>query len=124
MKSKMDALWRKILTLKMKGGSAEEIRTLQQMADKQLADTLQVAMEDNSFANFVVGSHIEPIDDTSFYDVSKLHDKAVDVIVYQDKYYIEILSNGYYLYRPSGKGFGKRSKNLETIERYVHKKIN
>ena len=118
----MDALWKKILDLKMRGGSAEEIRTLQQMADKQLADTLQVAMGDNSFAKFVFGSHIEPIDDTSFYDVSKLHDKAVDVIIYQDKYYIEILSNGYYLYRPSGKGFGKRSKDLETIERYIHKK--
>ena len=39
MKSKMDALWKKILDLKMKGGSAEEIRTLQQMADKQLLDT-------------------------------------------------------------------------------------
>mgnify|MGYP001597776917 CR=1 FL=1 len=29
MKSKMDALWKKILDLKMRGGSAEEIRTLQ-----------------------------------------------------------------------------------------------
>ncbi len=119
----MDAIWRKILALKMKGGSAEEIRTLQQMADKQLAHTLKVAMEENDLSFFVVGSRIEPIDDTSFYDVSKLHKKCVDVIIYQDKYYIEILSNGYYLYRPSGKGFGKRSKKLNTIERHLYNEI-
>ncbi len=56
-------------------------------------------------------------------DTTKLHRLATDVIIYKDNVYIEMLKDGRFLYRPSGKGFGKRSVSLENVERFVFNEL-
>ncbi len=56
-------------------------------------------------------------------DVSILHQHTTDVIMYAGEHYIEMLKNGKFLYRPSGKGFGKRSVSLENVERFVFNEL-
>jgi hypothetical protein len=54
-------------------------------------------------------------------NVEKLHRLTTDVIIYAHNHYIEMLSDGKFLYRPSGKGQGKRSKVLVNVEKYIYK---
>ena len=52
-------------------------------------------------------------------DTSRLHDNTRDVVMYTDGHYIEMLDNGYFLYRPTGTGRGRRSLDLVTVERHL-----
>tara|TARA_R110000822_G_scaffold53335_5_gene137660 strand:- start:18510 stop:18752 length:243 start_codon:yes stop_codon:yes gene_type:complete len=52
-------------------------------------------------------------------DTKILNRRTDDVIVYEGGHYIEMLDNGYFLYRPTGKGYGKRSLDLVTVERHL-----
>ena len=45
-----------------------------------------------------------------------LHPRTTDVIIYSDKYVIEMLNCGKFLFRPSGSGSGRRSKDLSKVE--------
>jgi hypothetical protein len=56
-------------------------------------------------------------------DSSLLHKKTTGVIMYKDGHFIELLSDGKFLYRPSGKGYGKRSLCLETVELFMYNQI-
>lgn len=56
-------------------------------------------------------------------DPSLLHEKTNGVIVYKDGHYIELLSDGKFLYRPTGKGRGKRSLDLDTVELFMYNQI-
>ncbi len=57
-------------------------------------------------------------------DKSKLHELATEVIIYRGGHYIEMLKNKYYLYRPTGVGRGKRSKELEVVEEYMYNQVS
>ncbi len=52
--------------------------------------------------------------------IERLHRLTTDVILYVSNHYVEMLSDGNFLYRPSGKGQGKRSKVLANVERYIY----
>jgi hypothetical protein len=56
-------------------------------------------------------------------DKTLLHTKTTDVIIYANNNYIEMLKDGKFLYRPSGIGQGKRSRNLENVELYMYKEL-
>lgn len=45
-----------------------------------------------------------------------LHARTTDVVIYKDKYVIEMLNCGKFLFRPSGSGSGRRSKDLKKVE--------
>ncbi|QDP48518.1 MAG: hypothetical protein Tp158DCM1228761_20 [Prokaryotic dsDNA virus sp.] len=57
-------------------------------------------------------------------DTSRLHRDTTDVIIYLGRYYIEMLKNGKFLYRPKGTGQGKRSKFLHIVEQFMYNQIN
>ena len=57
-------------------------------------------------------------------DTSRLHKDTTDVIIYLGRYYIEMLKNGKFLYRPKGTGQGKRSKFLHIVEQFMYNQIN
>lgn len=57
-------------------------------------------------------------------DTSRLHQDTTDVIIYLGRYYIEMLKNGKFLYRPKGTGQGKRSKFLHIVEQFMYNQIN
>ncbi len=56
-------------------------------------------------------------------DRTRLHPHTTDVIIYVGKYYIEMLKDGKFLFRPSGQGQGKRSKFLPIVEQYMYNEI-
>lgn len=56
-------------------------------------------------------------------DNTNLHPYTTDVIIYLNKYYIEMLKNGKFLYRPNGTGQGKRSKFLHIVEQFMYNQI-
>ena len=57
-------------------------------------------------------------------DTNRLHQDTTDVIIYLGRYYIEMLKNGKFLYRPKGTGQGKRSKFLHIVEQFMYNQIN
>lgn len=56
-------------------------------------------------------------------DRTRLHPFTTDIIVYVGRYYIEMLKNGKFLYRPNGTGQGKRSKFLHIVEQFMYNQI-
>lgn len=56
-------------------------------------------------------------------DPSLLHKKTTGVIMYEDGHFIELLSDSKFLYRPNGKGHGKRSIDLDTVELFMYNQI-
>ena len=57
-------------------------------------------------------------------DQDKLHELTTEIIMYRGGHYIEMLKNKYFLYRPTGVGRGKRSKELEIVEEYMYNKVS
>ena len=57
-------------------------------------------------------------------DQDKLHELTTEIIMYRGGHYIEMLKNKYFLYRPTGVGRGKRSKELEIVEEYMYNQVS
>jgi len=101
-----------ILELKLQTGTdnKKQIQKIQQLSDGEFMDT------------FIDTGRITKIQEVG--DLTLLHEFTTDVILYSGGHYIEMLKNGKFLYRPSGRGQGKRSLSLPVVENYMFKKIN
>lgn len=60
----------------------------------------------------------------SLADKTKLHRQTTNVIIYDGGHYIEMLTDGKFLYRPTGIGRGRRSKNLQKIEKFMYSVVS
>ena len=78
-------------------------------------------MEHLNFKSYQSTGLISKIDYVS--DKTLLHINTTDVIIYANNSYIEMLKDGKFLYRPSGLGQGKRSRNLGIVEKYMYKQL-
>jgi len=78
-------------------------------------------MESQDFKTFQQTGLISPL--SYAIDKNLLHKHTEFVIMYEEKHCIEMLSTKWYLYRPSGKGRGKRSRTLEPLEKYMYNHI-
>ena len=78
-------------------------------------------MEHLNFKSYQSTGLISKIDYVS--DKTLLHINTTDVIIYANNSYIEMLKDGKFLYRPSGLGQGKRSRNLEIVGKYMYKQL-
>jgi len=103
MEKNNDTLMKAILSMKFAKGtdSKKEIQKLQQVTNKDFKtwqNTGQICKKD------------------LVRDQENLHELTTDIVMCINGEYIEMLSNGYFLYRPSGKGHGTRSKSLDKVE--------
>jgi hypothetical protein len=57
-------------------------------------------------------------------DKTKLHNLTTDIIMYLGGHCIEMLKDGYFLYRPSGVGRGKRSRELTVVEEFMYNEVS
>tara|TARA_B110000444_G_scaffold254196_1_gene286290 strand:- start:2075 stop:2326 length:252 start_codon:yes stop_codon:yes gene_type:complete len=57
-------------------------------------------------------------------DINKLHNLTTDIIMYLGGHCIEMLKDGYFLYRPTGKGRGKRSRELAVVEKFMYNEVS
>jgi len=57
-------------------------------------------------------------------DINKLHNLTTGIIMYLGGHCIEMLKNGYFLYRPTGKGRGKRSRDLSVVEKFMYNEVS
>jgi hypothetical protein len=96
--------------------SRDRIQTLQQMADK----TEWNIKDFTQFGQLMPRKDFTAEHDTSIYNID---DDCVDVMMYPQMYYIQLLKNGMWLYQNIFDKITYDDRKLEKVEEYVYNQI-
>ena len=97
--------------------SRDRIQILQQMADK----TEWSIKDFTQFGQLMTRKDFTANHDTSIYNIN---DDCVDVMMYPQMYYIQLLKNGIWSYKNIFDKITYEDRKLEVVEDYVYKHVN